>query len=838
MTPIKNPATGQDGEADNQSTEQFDYTAESQQSPLLHWEYNEAGMPVFPLHRIITGTCTAKGKEENTHICTCTSGAACTDPGKHPAINGWQQSRIRTDEEMEALDSQLSTGFGVVPVHHAIIDIDPRNGGDESLHKLLEDHPGASGLLSAGAIVQSGRGDGGRHLYFKMPDTGKKYSKKISLYPGIDFLIGPKYFAVGAGSLHASTGKPYQLVEGSFSDLSEVPACILGLLEEPKLEAVHGEQQAKCDLPIEEVEKALRMIPRAELDPDEYEQWVKVGMALHHATGGGANGFQLWGRWSKQSAKFTPSENRKKWQSFKTDPGRRAVTVRTILALAEKAGYEMPEGYDRNGTKIRTYKEIIESTYLLDPDTDPAIIEALVVETRTAKLTPVQRRQVFERIKSKTKMPLSVLKEVFNASGEGEEPDHLELARAVLDQVGKDNLLSDSTFFWVWDPCGVWRKMDERAIKNMVQNIIVDKTEIKAAIVASVVDVLKSDVYRWGHVFNVGDPETVNCPNGEVSLDPARGWILKPHRREHYRTTQIPVAYDPNATAPRFSQYLDEIFQHDPDAAEKKQVILEMMGYSLMAHCRHEKFIILIGNGANGKSVLIKVIEGLIGKDSIAAVQPSEFNNKFQRGHLHSKLVNLVSEVKEGAVLDDDALKGIVSGETYTAEHKNKDPFQVTPFCTCWFGTNHMPKSRDFSEGLFRRTMLIEFNNKFEPWMPGFDPLLKEKLMCELPGILKMALDAYANVATTHTFTQPESMAKAVQEWRTELDQIARFLDAVRFQRNIRHRAQDTFEQYLNWARTENVKNTLGMPEFKHRMKNKGFEHGRDAHGSYFHRAG
>ena len=60
------------------------------------------------------------------------------------------------------------------------------------------------------------------------------------------------------------------------------------------------------------------------------------------------------------------------------------------------------------------------------------------------------------------------------------------------------------------------------------------------------------------------------------------------------------------------------------------------------------------------------------------------------------KLANLVTEIAEGAVMADAELKAITSGELTTAEHKNKDPFDFQPFSTCWFGTNHMPHTRDF----------------------------------------------------------------------------------------------------------------------------------------------
>lgn len=191
-------------------------------------------------------------------------------------------------------------------------------------------------------------------------------------------------------------------------------------------------------------------------------------------------------------------------------------------------------------------------------------------------------------------------------------------------------------------------------------------------------------------------------------------WCLEPHDKQSYRTTQLPIFYDPKAAAPRFEQFLYEVFEGDEDAEAKKILICELLGYSLLTSCEFEKFIILLGSGANGKSVLLHIVEQLVGTSQVAAVQPSQFDNRFQRAHLFGKLVNIVTEIAEGAEIADAALKAIVSGERTTAEHKHKSPFDFHPFSTCWFGTNHMPHCRDFSDALFRRAIILSFNRKFE----------------------------------------------------------------------------------------------------------------------------
>ena len=86
-------------------------------------------------------------------------------------------------------------------------------------------------------------------------------------------------------------------------------------------------------------------------------------------------------------------------------------------------------------------------------------------------------------------------------------------------------------------------------------------------------------------------------------------------------------------------------------------MMLDMMGYTLLSTCEYERFNMLVGNGANGKSVLLDILESLLGVANVCAVQPSKLDNSFQRAHLHGKLANLITEVAEGEKMADAQIR-------------------------------------------------------------------------------------------------------------------------------------------------------------------------------------
>lgn len=410
------------------------------------------------------------------------------------------------------------------------------------------------------------------------------------------------------------------------------------------------------------------------------------------------------------------------------------------------------------------------------------------------------------------------------------EPDHLDIARSVVQDIGAENILSSESSTWIWRNEGVWRPVIDRQLKKYIQqylsgnSMVVTRSKVDA-----VLDVLKTEVHADEHEWNMND-NIINVKNGELSWD-GNDWELKPHKRAHYRTTQIPTDYDLAADCPRFKQFLEEVFEGDKDADEKARLILEMVGYSLVSHAKYEKFILLIGAGANGKSVILDMLGALLGKDNVSAVLPTQFDSKFQRAHLHSKLANIVSEMREGGQIADAELKAITSGELTTVEHKNKDPFDFKPFATCWFGTNHMPHTRDFSDALFRRAFVVQFNNKFVEGKSA-DTNLKHKLKKELSGILRLAISAYASVITTGKFTEPKSCLAAKAEWRKEADQAAMFA-AERCVLNEISSVESSviYAEYVNWANEAGIIKKLNRKSFTQRLTRLGCHTKRGAGG-------
>lgn len=287
---------------------------------MSHREFWEAGFKIFGLY--------GRGPDGK---CECGS-PNCPDKSlyKHPRVSNWQHTPHWSDDQFETMEDmgQFKTGYGILlKDQYLVVDIDARNGGLQSWVKLSEDIPEVSG---SGLIVDTGSGGGSRHLYFKVPE-GTSLMIKLPEYPGIDFKSGAAY-VVGPGSLHAS-GKTYSIAYGGPEEIDDIPERLLAKLTVPERHRADIGGQT-VDVSHQDLAEMVASIAAH----DDYETWVRVGMALHHASGGSA--FDVWDLWSQKSSKYSSEEMPKKWHSF----GRSAnpVTLGTLVHYAEQGGWKQP----------------------------------------------------------------------------------------------------------------------------------------------------------------------------------------------------------------------------------------------------------------------------------------------------------------------------------------------------------------------------------------------------------------------------------------------------------------------------------------------------------------
>ena len=108
--------------------------------------------------------------------------------------------------------------------------------------------------------------------------------------------------------------------------------------------ATEDDELAMPEPPLGEPEKIKEAL--AELSAEDYPDWIKYGMGIHHEFGGSEEGFQVFLWWSSQASSFKGEEDcREHWNSFDALKPH-GITGRTILADAAKARRKREAGIE------------------------------------------------------------------------------------------------------------------------------------------------------------------------------------------------------------------------------------------------------------------------------------------------------------------------------------------------------------------------------------------------------------------------------------------------------------------------------------------------------------
>jgi hypothetical protein len=148
------------------------------------------------------------------------------------------------------------------------------------------------------------------------------------------------------------------------------------------------------------------------LDPDVgYGDWLKVGAALHHQSGGDPEWLDAWDNWSAASGKWVEGYCAEKWESFsqQRSTGRGAVTLASLLHIT-KDKREVAK-LDKRDEAMKLVMDMVETC------ADVRQLQEKIAAgiAHTAEVSDVEREQIAVAIQSKakdlgTKLPLSTVR--------------------------------------------------------------------------------------------------------------------------------------------------------------------------------------------------------------------------------------------------------------------------------------------------------------------------------------------------------------------------------------------------------------------------------------------
>lgn len=219
-------------------------------------------------------------------------------------------------------------------------------------------------------------------------------------------------------------------------------------------------------------------------------------------------------------------------------------------------------------------------------------------------------------------------------------------------------------------------------------------------------------------------------------IDPLTGETY-PIGRDIFYTSSINTKYDPNALCPRWLRVLEDML---PGDEESKKVLQEWFGYVMTLGNSLQKVGLILGPAGCGKGTIVRLLEALLGKESVAATSMKALGDSHGLEDLVGKSLATINEIRVNSRTDvNEALNQLLSisgGDAVRINPKGIKGYTLRLSVRFLLTTNEIPSLTDAAGAMDRRLVALRMRHK----PAKVDPDLDAKLREELPGIVNWGM--------------------------------------------------------------------------------------------------
>lgn len=261
----------------------------------------------------------------------------------------------------------------------------------------------------------------------------------------------------------------------------------------------------------------------------------------------------------------------------------------------------------------------------------------------------------------------------------------------------------------------------------------------------------------------------------------------------------------------------------------KKEFLLQMIGYCCTILMMAKKCFILLGPPNCGKSLILHLIEYMIGEDYISSIQLENLGNRFSTAVLSGKRLNICGELSARPLKNIEIFKLVVGGDTLSGEFKGKDVFQFKNKCKLIYAGNILPpiKNEDISTAFVDRIALLIFPDsiKQEERIPD----MMERLKGEVDSIFSEAIDKVdILIKNNYIFPKMEDADMMLADYSFQQTHIDNFIDeCCIIKPEYRIHTVALYERYIEFCSANGV-NSISQNLFSQKISSvKGVENKR-----------
>jgi len=308
-----------------------------------------------------------------------------------------------------------------------------------------------------------------------------------------------------------------------------------------------------------------------------------------------------------------------------------------------------------------------------------------------------------------------------------------------------------------------------------------------------------------------------NLDNNDTFLPIKNGKIIniktcevRDRTNKDYFTFECPVEYTiNNENRQKVLSYIKSICNGDENYVK---FLLKFFGYCFTREISDRSLYILYGDGCNGKSSLLKIIEIILGKLTTACSCDVLIKND-RKGGATPELIPLITariailnETKEGDSLNSERIKKLTGDDLITARALFKNEITFRPKCKLLLITNKKPIFDANDRAMTDRIKLLPFLARFEKCKEN-DELVNDMQTKYLDDFFSLIIEAGREWWKDKNLSLPEIASNETKNYFCQNDTISMFIkDKCIEGKDYREQPQILFEAYSYYCQENEVK--------------------------------
>jgi len=188
----------------------------------------------------------------------------------------------------------------------------------------------------------------------------------------------------------------------------------------------------------------------------------------------------------------------------------------------------------------------------------------------------------------------------------------------------------------------------------------------------------------------------------------------------------------------------------------------------------------LIGEGANGKSTLLSLIEKFLGSENVSHTSLQALcNNRFSTAELYGKLANICDDLPGDALKSVGNFKNLTGNAPIMAQFKHKNPFDFLNTAKLLWACNKLPAASEDTIAYYRRFIILNFNKLFIGDKADTQILKKLTTPQELSGLLNYALEGLKRLLEKQQFSHSQSIEETRAQYIRTADSCQAFIEEM-----------------------------------------------------------